>query len=167
MLSGGASRGGHILIDSDQGDITFAAPVRSFAQDADGRGGNVTLLAEGNIELLEVESSGDERGGDIRLTSEAGQIDVTGILNSISEDGTAGDVVVRAAGDVVLGRGAVGGGYAIRSEGELEGGDITIVSDNGRIDASQGALVNIARAVVAADIELVAIGDIVLGESYR
>jgi CHAT domain-containing protein len=113
------TEGGDIEITSSEGDINATGPLETFSEI--GTAGNVTLDAAGSANTRDILSDGDERGGDIAITSDSeNTINVRGRLDTFSENGTAGDVTLNAVGSV--------NARDIRTFGQTQSGNITINS---------------------------------------
>ncbi|HIK10577.1 MAG TPA: filamentous hemagglutinin N-terminal domain-containing protein, partial [Oscillatoriaceae cyanobacterium M33_DOE_052] len=149
IRSEGAQVGGNIDITSDTGTITATGNLNSFSQN--GKAGNVTLDAAGNIATQNIRSEGAQVGGNINITGDNGTITAAGDLNSFSQNGTAGNVSLDAAGNVSTNN--------IRSEGAQVGGNISITSDNGTITAA-GDLNSFSQNGTAGNVSLDAVGNI-------
>ncbi|MEW6495854.1 MAG: filamentous hemagglutinin N-terminal domain-containing protein [Cyanobacteriota bacterium] len=163
------STAGRILIDPSRGESTLIidgdplnadGAIFSVAQKS-GRGGNISLSANGNITTGAIASGSLEGdGGDINLNSTAGAIDTTEgkiryrgetirdtglLLSGSGGSGTGGKITVSASGDLIT-------GPVVSASIEGNGGDISLSSTGGNINTLQGltslqsfeALLNIA-----------------------
>ena len=140
--SNGTGSGGNIALNSSAGGIDTASGRLLSASNL-GNAGSVTLMASGDIKIAQIESmsgfnalgaSASEitftpipnttgTGGDITIESSRGGVDTsTGSLNTMSSGGAAGNVTINAAGHVEIGD--------IRSDGFLQGGNLSIRSDS-------------------------------------
>ncbi|WP_017721320.1 CHAT domain-containing protein [Kamptonema formosum] len=140
--SGGTGSGGNIALTSSAGGIDTVSGRLLSASNL-GNAGSVTLMSSGDIKIAQIESmagfnalgaSASEitftpvpnttgTGGDITIESSRGGVDTsTGSLNTMSSGGTAGSVTINAAGHVEI--------RDIRSDGGLQGGNLSIRSDS-------------------------------------
>ncbi|GAB4535656.1 MAG: hypothetical protein Tsb0014_22830 [Pleurocapsa sp.] len=123
--------GGAIAINSG-GKINAIGDLDSSTeQPSERNGGNVTLEAENEIKIASIDSSSDNSGGDIKITSNKGGIEVLstqGIFSSATT-GDGGDVTLTAENDLKL------IGIVTGSE-KANGGDISLTSQTGNIDAT-------------------------------
>ena len=171
ISSFGAENGGNITAFSREGNVNTGL---LFSFSARGRGGNVSLdgsnLTAGSIWLF-----GEAQGGGIYATSR-GSIDLRGAsLNTYSQSGKAGEVNIRANGNVSLGGSPTES--AIRSEGQLQGGSISVSTQSGNIEVcaacadrsphhqtthtpNGGSINSFSRSGNAGDVTLYAPGDI-------
>ena len=118
---------GAIFIDS-RGGISLTDDISSRSTAASGNGGNITLLANGDITTLNINSSSQFLdAGQISLTSRYGAIDTSaGSLNSYADPSgrNGGKVTLTANGDIMIRN-------INSSGGELGGGgDITLTSND-------------------------------------
>ncbi|MFB2876810.1 CHAT domain-containing protein [Floridanema aerugineum] len=114
---------GIISITSSDGAITTTKGSLN-SNSALGNGGAVTLKANGNITTKDIisKTGGAGKGGDILGTSNAGLIDTsTGILDTSSVGGIAGDVSLSAPNGVTVGK--------INANGLSNTGNISLTSD--------------------------------------
>ena len=155
--SEGLQRGGDILIDSETGSISVSRDLDSFS--AEGRGGSVSLLAEGDIETQDVRTFGAQESGDVLIVSESGSISTVNILTE-APNGTSGNVTLTAAGDIITGdivaEGLVNGDIELSSlEGEIDTGDVFGREDNFRPsrDSARPRMIraNFSRAALSTD----------------
>ena len=127
---------GNITLNSLGGEIdTGAGTLNSSSYD--GKGGIVSLTADGNIITSEINTSSlgySQEGGAIILESVNGFIDTTsGVINSsASFDGNGGQIELTADGNITTGD--------LTSSGYLSGGNIIVKSFNGDIDTTAGAI---------------------------
>ncbi|MDY6804777.1 MAG: CHAT domain-containing protein [Cyanobacteriota bacterium] len=126
ILSGGLQRGGNITITS-QGNVDTSFGRLLDASSQTGDGGGVDITATGAIAVREINTSGLESGGQLRLASSQSNIETTGNLNSSSGSGIAGNVTIEAAGDVTL-------AGDILSTGETAAGRVEIGTTDGNIN---------------------------------
>ena len=131
-----------VAIPSPDLDLGFdnsppASPRRITTGDAiatspDGNGGSITLVAEGNIETANLNSSG-MTAGEIDVTSIEGDIDTRdGTVRAASENAGGSEITLYTLG-----------GNISTADVETNGGDITIVSReilDGTIDISGGLI---------------------------
>ncbi|WP_143438432.1 filamentous hemagglutinin N-terminal domain-containing protein, partial [Hydrocoleum sp. CS-953] len=156
--SGGAGRGGDIILEAGNNINTTTARIYSGADDGDT--GNVELTAESTIETGQIDlASGFVRerlefndnnnftliprpegvatqgfAGDISIKSNNGTIDTTAsTINSRSPDGS-GDITIEALGNITTGKLEAS---ALNTTKPTTGGDITITSQQGEITATQ------------------------------
>ncbi|WP_413168033.1 CHAT domain-containing protein [Capilliphycus salinus ALCB114379] len=121
IYSDGLQQGGNISITNEgENNINILSPLQTFSEE--GIAGEITLSSSGNINTQSMNSEGLQQGGNISITSSAGEINTIGQLNSFSLEGTAGNVTLNAAGHIEI--------QGIRSEGLQHGGDISITSDS-------------------------------------
>ena len=120
-----------------------------------GTGGEIALEAEGKITSSDIFTG----GGDVRLVSTSGAIDIsTGLLDSSSTSGTretAGKITIEAKEDVKV--------NYIESFGDSGAGDISIVSHDGAIDGLSLATVP-RTSGNGGNVTLEAEGNITLGQ---
>ena len=134
--SGQAGNPGNITVMSQAGSIDTSAGfidanARSGSPNNDG--GDVTLMAFGDIITGEIQARGELSGGDITITSQAGKIDTSaGTTSTVSDNGKGGAIALNATGDITTGK--------IQARGESSGGDITITSTAGGINTSKDTL---------------------------
>jgi len=126
--------GGTITIISREGSIdTSSGNLTTLSQS--GNGGSITLEAPGDIKTAGIDTSGSANGGDIILTS-GGAIDTSaGILNAAGGE-NGGNITLFAPRDI-----STGEITSFLSGFSGNSGNITITSENGNIDTSQGALI--------------------------
>ncbi|WP_286004369.1 CHAT domain-containing protein [Geitlerinema calcuttense] len=153
ILSQGKLSGGEVRVFSERGQILLNGQISSLSEG--GTGGNILVDSfDGNIVTVgDISSQGLSQGGDITFRTDTGGIDTrNSILNSFSEQGTAGNVTLQAFGDILT--------QEVSSEGLTQGGNITLVSENGRIDTSLGSLDSFSDAGRGGNVTLQAQGDI-------
>ncbi|MEQ9372149.1 MAG: filamentous hemagglutinin N-terminal domain-containing protein [Coleofasciculus chthonoplastes F3-SA18-01] len=110
-------------------------------------GGDVFLYAAGDIKTAGINTSGN-MGGDIILTS-GGTIDATaGILNAAGGE-NGGNITLKAPRDI-----STGEITSFLSGFSGNSGNISITSENGNIDTSQGALITASAFGTGGDITL-------------
>ncbi|MEM9215850.1 MAG: CHAT domain-containing protein [Cyanobacteria bacterium P01_F01_bin.150] len=160
IFSQGQRRGGDISVTSETGGISADVSLASFSEE--GRAGTVELSASENVMLTgsdrAIQSRGGQRGGDITVTSENGSIRSDGRLVTQSPNGTAGDVTLRANQVINLQDGEEKS-KSIRSRGLTQGGDITLISENGRVQ-TDGSLISISDEGVAGSVTVQAANNI-------
>ena len=141
--------GGSISITSRRGSIDTTQG--SLAAGADeGRAGDIILRARGNIRTAFIGNgtiANVNDAGNISLVSETGSIDTTGssaeavnnnpneLISGIESGFVArngGTIEIRAFSDITTGD--------IRGGGSVNGATISLISQSGRIDTSQGSL---------------------------
>lgn len=150
IVAVGELGGGDIKIQSGS-YFEVGENISAFAASA-GKGGEVSIDAEGNIVINSIAAYGSERGGNIVLDSdgaikvEGGTIDAQSLLE-------AGFVSLTAVDNITTGE--------IVTSGE-RGGNITLNSLNGSIDTTAG-IINAAGGIDGGDITLSAPGDINTG----
>ena len=161
----GAGDGGKITINT--GELSAENSTISARSTSTGNAGAIEITAQENIttgiiqssasELSESEATAD--GGDITLTSEQGEINATQPIQSFSEKGNAGDVTLTAKTDVTT--------NTISSHGEQQGGEITIITETGNIDTSNGFLANYSGEGTGGNVTLEAsAGNITTSDIY-
>ncbi|NEO53850.1 MAG: CHAT domain-containing protein [Okeania sp. SIO3B5] len=136
----GAGDGGKITINT--GELSAENSTISAKSTSTGNAGAIEIVGQENIVTGIIQSSASESseskdtadGGDITITSEQGEINATQPIQSFSEKGNAGDVTLTAKTDVTT--------NTISSHGEQQGGQITIMTETGNIDTSNGFLAN-------------------------
>ena len=123
-----AGNGGGITVSAER-DIN-TADISSASRD--GNAGEIALTANSNITIQDIQAfSNGGNGGEITVTSNNGAIETTGeIVNSESVSGNGGDITFRANRNLTL-------TGILNSDGDLTGGDITLESTNGAINAEQ------------------------------
>ncbi len=147
---------GNIRLESSGGTVNTTAG--SLRADSKSDGGDISILAEGDIStgILESYSSGNGTGGQIQLTSNGGAIDTTeGNLNA-SSDNTGGNISLNASTNVTTGE--------LNSAGSRQGGEINITSATGAVNTRRGSLDSSAAAGVGGNIEITAEGNVITGE---
>ncbi len=154
IRSEGAQQGGSITLESTTGTLdTRNGGLNSYS--SAGTAGDVNLTAPGNVTTSTIRSEGYTQGGNIAITSDSGAIATEGSLNSFSETGTAGTVNLSANQNITT--------NGIRSEGAQQGGNITLESTTGGVDASGGNLDSYSSDGNAGQITITAEGDIKTG----
>ncbi|MEQ9355804.1 CHAT domain-containing protein [Coleofasciculus chthonoplastes] len=125
--------GGTIILNSDGIIDTTAGDLDSSTNN--GNGGTIILDAPGDIKTAGIDTSGSADGGDIILTS-GGAIDTAaGILNAAGGE-NGGNITLFAPRDI-----STGEITSFLSGFSGNSGNISITSENGNIDTSQGALI--------------------------
>ncbi|WP_044169918.1 two-partner secretion domain-containing protein, partial [Kamptonema formosum] len=174
-FSKGTGTGGNIALNSRAGGID-TANSRLSSYSSQGNGGSVTLMASGNIKTGQIESmagfqaewdtiarepnftpaaNSTGTGGDITIESIRGGVETsTGSLYTMSSGGAAGNVTINAAGHVET--------AGIRSDGLLQGGNISIRSDSPNSINVGGNLDTYSDSGTAGDITLSSPGRISL-----
>ncbi|EDX72941.1 hypothetical protein MC7420_2559 [Coleofasciculus chthonoplastes PCC 7420] len=134
IVSGSESgTGGKIILESDGIVDTTAGDLDSSTNN--GNGGTIKLDAPGDIKTAGINTSGSANGGDIILTS-GGAIDTAaGILNAAGGE-NGGNITLFAPRDI-----STGEITSFLSGFSGNSGNISITSENGNIDTSQGALI--------------------------
>ncbi|MDY6936091.1 MAG: filamentous hemagglutinin N-terminal domain-containing protein, partial [Cyanobacteriota bacterium] len=104
-------------------------------------GGNITLDAEGDVEIFRVSSAAGDEGdaGDIDIQSHGGSIISDSWIIANADRGDGGQITLRADGDLILDRN--GDPNEIQPSVATythwgEGGDIHLVSENGNIEVN-------------------------------
>ncbi|AFY83474.1 filamentous hemagglutinin family N-terminal domain protein [Oscillatoria acuminata PCC 6304] len=121
IFSQGDRAGGDInLISNSVNSIEVQGELETLSNR--GMAGNVYLYSPGNIRTTSILSQGLMRGGNITITSTEGAIFNRGDLNSYSEQGTAGKIILDASGEIST--------HAIASYGWIESGDVQLTSQN-------------------------------------
>ncbi len=129
-----SSNSGQIRLTSHSDAIDTSAGFIASAS-TDGKGGDVTFIAQENITTGTIQSfSRFSNSGEISLTSNNGKIDTSaGFISSTSTDGKGGDVTFIAQENITTG--------TIRSFSRFSnGGEISLTSNNGKIDTTAGFL---------------------------
>ncbi|NES02013.1 MAG: filamentous hemagglutinin N-terminal domain-containing protein, partial [Okeania sp. SIO2F4] len=130
-----SSDGGNIKIESKTGAITINSELSSSS--GEGNGGDLEITAPRDIQVGTISSSseGNGRGGDIAIESTSGGVDTSrGELGSFSRQGDAGDVNITSSGNLTTGN------IDSRSDGNGQGGSITLESTSGNVDTTRGEL---------------------------
>ncbi|NER49969.1 MAG: filamentous hemagglutinin N-terminal domain-containing protein, partial [Symploca sp. SIO1A3] len=175
------TNGGNISLTSIGGDIT-TADVESAGIFG---GGIITLVAEGNINTNQLDSSsnGLGDGGLIRLDAE-GDINVSDKIKSDSIPGNGGEIYLEAEGNINVSKAIEsfsvvgnGGNITLSAESNItileniesfsdrgDGGEITLKSDNGAIDTTAGIINSGSVAGSGATIKLTAADTIMTNE---
>ncbi|MDY7005092.1 MAG: filamentous hemagglutinin N-terminal domain-containing protein, partial [Cyanobacteriota bacterium] len=158
--SDGSGQGGNITLESITGNIDFSQG-RLFSFSELGNAGDVTITSSGNLTTGDIDSrsKGSAQGGNITLESFAGNIDTTsGELSSFSELGNAGNVTITSIGNLTTGN------IDSRSDGNGQGGKITLESLTGNIDSSQGRLFSFSELGNAGDVTITSSGNLTTGD---
>ncbi|NES75926.1 CHAT domain-containing protein [Okeania sp. SIO1H4] len=148
---------GNIRIESMEGAVTTTEEINSFA--TSGNGGSVTIKSRGNLTISDINSRSDVngRGGNITLESTDGNIDTTNGdrgISSFSELGNAGDVTITSNGNLTT------GDIDSRSDGDGQGGKITLESLTGNFDSSQGRLFSFSELGDAGGVSITSSGNL-------
>jgi CHAT domain-containing protein len=99
-----------------------------------GSGGAIAFSANSNITTGNITASGEVGGGNITLSSTTGSIDTTaGSLTSSGGRAAAGAIALTAEGNITTSDISSTGGFN-------NGGNITLISNNGAIDTSTGSI---------------------------
>jgi filamentous hemagglutinin family protein len=149
-ISTSGATGGNITLTSTGGAIdTTQGSIDAFSDRGDA--GNIRLTANGNISTNGLSSYG-ATGGDISITSNGGDIDTTqGSIDAFSDRGDAGNIRLTANGNIST--------NGLSSYGAT-GGDISITSNGGDIDTTQGSINAFSDRGDAGNIRLTADGNI-------
>ncbi|WP_426587025.1 CHAT domain-containing protein [Dapis sp. BLCC M229] len=129
----GTGKGGTIAINTGE---MIAPNSRISAKSTDaGNAGAIEITAQNNITtgIITSEANNTQQtadGGNISIASEQGEINATQPIQSFSEKGNAGNVTLQAKTDITT--------NTISSHGQQQGGQITITSETGNIDTSNG-----------------------------
>jgi len=142
-------QGGNVTLTSNNGAIKITDLLASFSDN--GLAGDVTLSGAGNIQTAQINAAGDKQGGEISLTSNNGMINITDILTTGSTNGVAGDITLFSAGNIQT--------TQIISAGEQQGGDVSLISNNGVIKITD-LLASFSDNGLAGDVTLSAAGNI-------
>ncbi|MDE5081368.1 MAG: filamentous hemagglutinin, partial [Trichodesmium sp. St18_bin1] len=124
------------IINIEAGEITAPnSTISAKSTDTGGNAGTIDITAQRDITTGVVTSAAKNKretadGGRISITSEQEKINATRAIQSFSEGGNAGDVTLKAKTDITA--------NTISSHGKQKGGQITIISEAGNIDASSG-----------------------------
>ena len=141
-------------IDTSGGFIDADAAPDSPNND----GGDVTLMAFGDIITGEIQARGELSGGDITITSTAGGINTSkGTLSASSANGNGGSITLMAEKDIVTSpiESSVGPTF-MGNPVNGNSGNITITSKAGSIDTSAGTLDSRTNNGTAGSISLTA-----------
>ncbi|MGD1807280.1 beta strand repeat-containing protein, partial [Dapis sp. BLCC M126] len=130
--SNGSGQGGSIFLESTGGNVdTSIGELSSFS--VAGNAGNVNITS--NLDLItggiDSRSEGNGRGGDITLEAE-GKIDA-GAIESFSRQGTGGNITLTSNDDINIGSSDEEAGINSEAKTSSDGGDITIESQTGDI----------------------------------
>jgi filamentous hemagglutinin family protein len=131
--SNGGQEGGNVTIKSATGNVSIAGFVSSYSEE--GSAGEVVLTAAGGITVGDsVDSNAGQEGGNVTIESATGNVSIASFVSSYSNDGSAGDVRIRAPqGAIDIGRELET--YATGEAGQVDivaAGDITIGSRFGQ-----------------------------------
>ncbi|MBD2482809.1 CHAT domain-containing protein [Planktothrix sp. FACHB-1365] len=143
---------GDISISSTNGSInTTGGAINSQSPDGSG---NIILNANGDITTglmtaAALNSSKATTGGDVTINSDAGNINITQNLETFSEKGTAGNVNLNTSGGNITTQ-------EILSNGDQQGGNITIGSSDTNAINLQGSLTTLSENGIAGDVNLTA-----------
>ncbi|MGD1701598.1 CHAT domain-containing protein [Dapis sp. BLCC M229] len=125
ILSQGTQQGGNITIDSrSQNSINAQGALNTFS--TEGIAGDVNLTSPGNITINGIRSEGIQQGGEIRVESEIGEITSTENIDSFSEQGIGGNVLLNASESINLAN--------VSSFGATESGDLIIQSRTAQVN---------------------------------
>jgi filamentous hemagglutinin family protein len=156
-----SGKGGDITLISSLGKIDTSLGILD-ADSANGKGGNVTLKALGDITTGTINSRGRESSNDsgiISITSSNGAISTTkGSLNSNSALGNGGAVTLKANGNITT------KDIISKTGGASKGGDILGTSNAGLIDTSTGILDTSSVGGIAGDVSLSAPNGVTVGK---
>ncbi|MEC4988867.1 MAG: CHAT domain-containing protein [Oscillatoria sp. PMC 1068.18] len=130
------------------GDITFTAGVGDFTMNIvdtiEAKGRNITIQAGGNITVGSIYTDSGFPGGAITLTA-GGDITTGTFIDSSSDNNDGGAINITAGGDITTGfviasslddGGGGGGGFGV-PDTDGNGGNISIISQNGGFNATQ------------------------------
>lgn len=135
ITSSSESGTGGIITIKSGGIIDTTAGNLDSSSTNNGNGGTIELETPGDIKTAGIDTSGSANGGDIILTS-GGAIDTAaGILNAAGGD-NGGNITLFAPRDI-----STGEITSFLSGFSGNSGNISITSENGNIDTSQGALI--------------------------
>ncbi|MGD1805355.1 CHAT domain-containing protein [Dapis sp. BLCC M126] len=159
LPQGEATQGvaGNITLNSNNSRIdTTAGTINSRSPEGTG---NISLNAGENITTGKLEASAlnpnePTTGGDVRITSQQGEINVTQAIETFSKRGTAGNVNIKAEGSVNI--------ENILSQGTQRGGDITIDSRSQNSINAEGALNTFSTEGIGGDVNLTSPGNIAI-----
>jgi len=120
--------GGDVRLTSDSGSIILGGSIFTVSDQASG--GIVELSADGNITIgRDLDSHGQQEGGDIFLESTGGSIDTTGGMVNATGGAHGGDVTFIASDDINTGT----IGIFFDTGFNLDSGNLTLQSSNGNI----------------------------------
>jgi filamentous hemagglutinin family protein len=166
LTAQGSSDSGTITLNSDRGSVTITGSVRSemFSSGGSANGGTIRISAFGDItttgNIFSFTSSNFGTGGDILLTSTAGNIRTSGgEVRSGNFGRRSGNIILTAFGNVTTGD-ISASSVALRNS---ESGNISITSTNGSIDTTAGAIETNSRGGNAGNIAFAAGGNIATG----
>ncbi|MGD1704300.1 beta strand repeat-containing protein, partial [Dapis sp. BLCC M229] len=143
--------GGDITIISQQGEIYTTEAIETFSEQ--GTAGSVNIEGAGHVEVNTILSQGTQQGGDITIhSSSENSINVQDDLNTFSTEGIAGNVTLTSPGTITI--------RGIRSEGMEQGGNITVESGIGEIDATGGDIDSYSEQGVGGDVQLNALDSV-------
>jgi hypothetical protein len=156
-----AGNPGNITVMSQAGSIDTSAGVidaNAAPGSPNNDGGDVTLMAFGDIITGEIQARGELSGGDITITSNAGGINTSkGTLSASSANGNGGSITLMAEKDIVTSpiESSVGPTF-MGNPVNGNSGNITITSKAGSIDTSAGTLDSRTNNGTAGSISLTA-----------
>ncbi|MEQ8968967.1 MAG: filamentous hemagglutinin N-terminal domain-containing protein [Coleofasciculus sp. C1-SOL-03] len=131
VINANGGNAGNISMTSTEGSINTSAGQILATTPAD-KGGQVSLMAPGDIITARIDASGNQSAGNINLTSTAGAIDASaGDLSTSSDNGDGGSVTLEAGGDISTGGISTIAGNMNGDSGEISltaGGSITFTN---------------------------------------
>ena len=163
-----AGNPGNITVMSQAGSIDTSAgfiDADAAPGSPNNDGGDVTLMAFGDIITGEIQARGESSGGDITITSTAGGINTSkGTLSASSANGNGGSITLISEKDIVTAtiESSVGQTF-MGNPVNGNSGNITITSKAGSIDTSAGTLDSRTNNGTAGSINLMAEKDITTG----
>ncbi|MBD1803861.1 CHAT domain-containing protein [Microcoleus sp. FACHB-SPT15] len=158
IFTGAETTAGNINLTSSSGFINTSAGVLSSSSQ-NGNGGAITLDAPLGITTSEIDSSGKQNGGDIRITSSDGFINTSaGVINAAGGVG-GGNITLSALQDITTAKITT---FLTGASGNS--GNISVTSNSGNIDTSQGALITASALGTGGGITLEAADSITSAE---
>ena len=159
------TNGGSISVQARTGAVDGAIYLLTDSSSANGRGGDISVSAAGDLSMkgrdINVDARGTLGGGEVSLSSGTGVVDI-GDVDTSSTAGQGGGLAISAAGDVRTG--------ALMTSGGAGGGAVTVTSHAGSIVtdfATEGFPYNPINASSgsgpAGAVTLSAAGDIAVG----
>ncbi|MEQ9485499.1 two-partner secretion domain-containing protein [Coleofasciculus sp. F4-SAH-05] len=152
-----SSNSGQIRLTSNSDAIDTSAGFIASAS-TDGKGGDVTFIAQENITTGTIQSfSRFSNSGEISITSNNGRIDTTaGELDSASTEGNGGDILLSA-------NGTINTADILASSFSSNSGQIRLTSNSGAIDTSAGFIVSASTDGKGGDVTFIAQENITTG----
>ena len=137
ILLAPAGSGGHILVSGGSGDVTNSGTIAAAQAQLDAAGGNVYALSGNNGGIVRATGT-STIGGHVWLTSNSGNVSISGTIAATNANGSGGVVTARADNIVISGNINMSA-----TKATMTGGTVSIVARNttdvsGRIAAQGG-----------------------------